>query len=520
MTVDIDSGTGLFDRLGKLGHVLNVLNEFVGGSAAADLPTELGDALAKYDGASNDVRSAVASLLSGLEDHQNLAVTFRDLLKSAAQSTLVEMVDADKPLTQRTVTAALDELIRQMNENSETVDASEPSIASLAYGPRYGSITGATQANPVVITSNSHGLSNGDIVSIASVVGMTEINDRQFVVSGATTNTFQLLGEDGTGHTAYTSGGIWRSSVGNGVVIASIKDGQGRNLENALAEDIVAKVSSNTTAGAETGTLKGEDARGGDKVSHLWPAGSGASTSFTVLSPSTKGFLTNGTFENFTANAPNNWDIDTGVAGTDILEETSTVYRGSGALEFDGDGSTLTGISQDLSSKSLVSRTPYPVHVRVKVDVAPAAGVLVVDLYDGSSVISDDQGDANSLSIDLTTIGTTYVAQTAVFRLPEPVPGTVKIRLRLSTALSNTSSVFIDDLLFGPAMTQVYAAGPYVALVRGDTNFAVDDAFVITVTNAREGEFQELFDKLFQLPTKLLPSATGGSETIDDSLIG
>ena len=38
---------------------------------------------------------------------------------------------------------------------------------------------------------------------------MTEINDRFFEIANVATNTFELKGEDGTGHTAYTSGGTW-----------------------------------------------------------------------------------------------------------------------------------------------------------------------------------------------------------------------------------------------------------------------------------------------------------------------
>lgn len=68
-------------------------------------------------------------------------------------------------------------------------------------------ITGATQADPVQITLASHGYQNGDSVFIDSVGGMTEINDRYFTVENAAEDTFDLSGEDGTGHTAYTSGG-------------------------------------------------------------------------------------------------------------------------------------------------------------------------------------------------------------------------------------------------------------------------------------------------------------------------
>jgi hypothetical protein len=68
-------------------------------------------------------------------------------------------------------------------------------------------ITGITQANPAVVTSNAHGFSNGDKVFVAGVVGMVQVNGRYFTVAGATANTFQLSGVDSSGYTAYSSGG-------------------------------------------------------------------------------------------------------------------------------------------------------------------------------------------------------------------------------------------------------------------------------------------------------------------------
>ena len=73
-------------------------------------------------------------------------------------------------------------------------------------------ITGATQANPVVITSAAHGYSNGDEIYIDDIVGMTELNNKYYLISNKTTNTYELhdiYGNDidGTGYTAYTSGG-------------------------------------------------------------------------------------------------------------------------------------------------------------------------------------------------------------------------------------------------------------------------------------------------------------------------
>ena len=74
-------------------------------------------------------------------------------------------------------------------------------------------ISAITQANPVVVTSSSHGYSNGDHVIITGVVGMTELNGKTFIVADKTTNTFELTNVDGTdinssAFTAYSSGGI------------------------------------------------------------------------------------------------------------------------------------------------------------------------------------------------------------------------------------------------------------------------------------------------------------------------
>ena len=68
-------------------------------------------------------------------------------------------------------------------------------------------ITGATQANPVVVTLNNHRFANGDRNRIHGVGGMTELNDKSFTVDNRTENTFELKGIDGTGYGAYTFGG-------------------------------------------------------------------------------------------------------------------------------------------------------------------------------------------------------------------------------------------------------------------------------------------------------------------------
>lgn len=68
-------------------------------------------------------------------------------------------------------------------------------------------ITGITAANPPVVTSAAHGYSDGDLIRIEGVVGMTEVNGRAFIVDNSATNDFELKGVDGSAYTAYASGG-------------------------------------------------------------------------------------------------------------------------------------------------------------------------------------------------------------------------------------------------------------------------------------------------------------------------
>lgn len=73
-------------------------------------------------------------------------------------------------------------------------------------------ITNISQADPGVVTSTAHGFNDGDEVVITGVVGMTEVNNKRYIVANKTANDFELTDKDGndvdtTGYTAYSSGG-------------------------------------------------------------------------------------------------------------------------------------------------------------------------------------------------------------------------------------------------------------------------------------------------------------------------
>lgn len=75
--------------------------------------------------------------------------------------------------------------------------------------PDEASVSNATNAEPIVVTSAGHGYTDGMIVVVAAVEGNTNANGT-WVVTNATTDTFELYttaGVASSGNSAYTTGG-------------------------------------------------------------------------------------------------------------------------------------------------------------------------------------------------------------------------------------------------------------------------------------------------------------------------
>lgn len=68
-------------------------------------------------------------------------------------------------------------------------------------------ITGASKANPGVLTVTGHGLSTGDTVLVKGVFGMTELNNNTYTITVVDADSFSI-GVDTTGFTTYVNGGF------------------------------------------------------------------------------------------------------------------------------------------------------------------------------------------------------------------------------------------------------------------------------------------------------------------------
>lgn len=91
-------------------------------------------------------------------------------------------------------------------------------------------ITAITKASPGVVTSASHGYSNGDIVFL-SISGMYQLNDKAVRVAGVTTDTFQIEGVDTTSFETFSSGTAEKVTLGTSITTATNVTVSGGNFE-------------------------------------------------------------------------------------------------------------------------------------------------------------------------------------------------------------------------------------------------------------------------------------------------
>ena len=139
-------------------------------------------------------RSSIANIVMNADPTVGVTVTAQSHGLSAGETFYAYGVEGAKFYNdlQWTVGATVD-------EDTFTIDTDMTS-----YG---AAITAITAAEPPVVTAAAHGFSDGDIIYIVDVGGMIEVNDLTFEVANSTTNTFELKGIDGSGYTAYTTGG-------------------------------------------------------------------------------------------------------------------------------------------------------------------------------------------------------------------------------------------------------------------------------------------------------------------------
>jgi hypothetical protein len=403
-------------------------------------------------------QNLIDSLYSSRNSYRVTQSQWTSALQSVAQSTVIQMMDEVSPLVSKDLKTALTALIASMGATSDSVKKPTASVSVAAGGSNH---------------------SNG--VCTASILGP---------------NGLQM---------DYV--------LGEALTLTCTSDSQG-----------------NATAGSEPLSIKGATAQP-DPLQWDYPLSSGVSTSTTAVDASLNqqlNLLFNSGFDTFTvSNTPDNWTIATGSAGTTVFDgSTGQAFKGD-VLKITGNGSELTSLTQSFNQTSggntykLLPSTVYAINFWTKVSAVPSGGVLEVSLIDGSgTIIQNAQSVDNKIQVTLSGETTSYAAHSAYFQTPTVLPASTpyKIRVRLSTAMDNAKSVYVDHLAMA-IPKQVYSGGPYVTVFSGSSTLILGDTFTPTVSQANDSQWQLAMDQLCNMRALGLQIPSSGSPTVAESLI-
>jgi len=313
------------------------------------------------------------------------------------------------------------------------------------------------------------------------------------------------------------------TNTGDGVLRTSVVRPDGLPCELVIAETsrIVAVTdyqSGTATEGQEAFTFTGEPNAAG-VTDWDWPQGSAASVTFNAHDGSIDSLLSNGGFDTWVSSSPTDWTIASATEQTGAYDGGSALRLTAGAT-----GSALQVLNDATAGNTLTPLTAYCVNFWAKASGALGAGELKVELVNGSgTVINNEAGTANALTVAFGSITTSWTSFSVWFQTPRVLTDDIDFRIRASVAFTG-GSVDIDRVaMVAPAPR---ASGFGYAVFSGATKFVVGDGWTVASTNDRasatypSGTWQSLFEILFGMSQLglLLPSTTG-AETVLDSLI-
>lgn len=549
--------TTLFERLGKSFQLGNSLLD----PAAGEVPTDLEDfldSLSTMD--ETDQQDLGAGVVAGLASYQSAAQqAVSTLVQTPARLLLQRTIELHNEQAGQSLAKSLAELITQMQIEDQTVEAN--AVTALVYygGELSSSSLGAPAGNAgdgvlLVSTRRGDGRVNEFIFSETIDLDIT-------AATRGGSATWTLVGQPATSPLA------WNHPQGSGATrtIPSLQANAQNLVPNGTFEDEDANatdlpdqwIASVATLGTtlrltdietQTVTISGTPMGGyyllkwtdsNSQVHWTVPLAYNASASAVQTALRSLPELgrvsvaATGVSPNFThtvtltgvTNPAQLSSLSGLTGGSPAINHATTlaaspyVMRGSRSLELDSDGAQLTAIQCPVT---VAERTVYGLCLWACCDVTPAQGVLTIELVDGigGAVLSDDEGESCATTIDCTALTTSYQPTAVVFRTPTAVPTTAYLRIRISTAISGGTSVFLDEVAMR-AMTELYPGGLFVAAFQGKTDHQVGDDAQIQVTNDFAGELHTWCDRVFGLRAArlLLPSDTTGNETLPDSLI-
>tara|TARA_R110000803_G_scaffold23906_6_gene58216 strand:+ start:3206 stop:4831 length:1626 start_codon:yes stop_codon:yes gene_type:complete len=533
----------LFTRLGKAFFAGNTAIT----ATATSIPAEAEDYLDAIAAGTLEVRNTASGVEAATASIKTAGTAFVSSgVKTPCANLLVQMIKEDVVLPSATTLASTVELISQMETASSSVNASSIG-GSVAYNSGntgdgvivYSTKRGDGKVNEHILGEVLNGAVSSTLASGQSASSMQG--------EPAVANT-SILWPTGSGASQTLTSYVADSSANLMAGAFETEDSNASNLPSGWIAEVATLgttvlmtpievqtviISSSPTTGYMILKFTDKDGKQQNTAPLVYNASQSAvQAALRALNGlASVTVVTTGVSPNYThtitfTDVPNPGQLtstETFDVGS-IAHATSTagsanIVRGGRAMEFNSNGAEVSAMYYPLT---VSAATSYSFNAFFKTDSAPAAGAIKIELLDaiGGSVIADDESTSNLLDVDATALTTSWSMHNTTFRTPTVLPGNVYLRVRISTAITNTSSVFFDELCFVPSIA-LYTGGPMVAMFTGETDWVVGDKVTITPTNDRGGTIHEWSNRVFDLRTNnlLLPSNSAGGETIADSLI-
>lgn len=543
---------GLFNLWGKLFKAEADINV----SRGTTIPQDILNALSFLNTISPPIAnltSAFGGLPGATSSYQSSGSGTVSAIQAAAQALVIAMAANDQIQPDNQLSTALKYVITQMNNTAQSLNRSTTSVAVANGGGNIG--------NGVMVHSNKNGSGLLQESMIAETISGT------FTGSGLTASislkgqnaasstlgqdwpmgsggTYSLNSVDANSSSMLTNGGMeswnveanvpdnWIPVVATPgttilqtvlevqqIVVAGTPTGGGYILgwTNAAGKtQYTALIAFNATASAVQSALRALTGLGSVNVVNTAGAPPNQTLKITFAGAGgSQNMLT--AINSMTGGAPT-------ITISRLTPGTPQVFAGSFSCQFLSNGAELTEIRQLIPAGSLAPLTAYGVNLWACLDNATGAGAYAIDLFDGSAVINDAQGNANSISFTAANLTVNFQslqaiqANDCVFRTPAVLPPLVYLRIRVTAPVTNARSTFFDNVGMTRA-TEIYSGGPVLALFSGSTGWSQTDTITVTTTNNRAGVVREWCERNFGMAALGLKFPTSGAPTIPDNVV-
>jgi hypothetical protein len=466
MPIDYTSTTsGLFVRLGK---IINVGKDWR--SAQNTLVTHIEETLGKYTATAIDRVEYLGTLAGNREDIADTGRPGQAVVREAIERTIIEQVD--------------DELTPGL-EPAKTID-------------------------------NALRRLTADMAAAPQSIGTTAIS-----FSGVT-------------NASTTFDGTIIMSPNERFNFGGVKGNAATSNDTPLAETLTARCVKDARDGSlilgnERFEVAGDNAV--DRLDRTWPQGSGCrvlmnATCSDMDSRSGPGqnMLTNSGFERRDSTPfPLDWSAGTGTIGTN-LTSSSTAFRGSFALKFEGNGSAERSVFQIMGQgprARIKTNTSYVISARIRAETANVTvGIFQFALTDASGNILGNCVAAHNASGSgtVTTAAWTHVKN--AFTTPLNLPADVRFRIQTASggfALAAGAKLIIDEVVLAEVVT-LYPGGPGAVIIPGTANYELDDSMQVSIAKTHAEWHLEL-DRYLDLAGRGVRFPTSNTPTISTGLI-